>query len=185
VSDGAPPTLVGSKCVLRALRAGDAASLQRNADDEAVWRNLFEGFPRPYTPADAQAWCEGGWRHGGTVWGITVDDAVVGCMGLRPDAGWLRCNVEVGYWIGQAFWRRGLTSEALRLATDWAFASWPEVTRIYAPIFSWNEGSQAVARSTGYALEARMPRSAIKAGRVIDRVQYARYRAPGSGAPLK
>ena len=59
-----PPTLAGSRCVLRALRPGDARALQRHADDEAVRRNLFEGFPGPYTLADAQAWCGGGWRIG-------------------------------------------------------------------------------------------------------------------------
>jgi [ribosomal protein S5]-alanine N-acetyltransferase len=174
----APRTLAGTRCVLRALRPADAPSLQRHADDEAVWRNLFEGFPRPYTPADAQAWCGGGWRDvSAFVWGIAVQDEVAGCISVRPETGWLRCNAEVGYWLGQAFWRRGIVSEALRLATDWAFADNPGLTRLYAPIFGWNEGSQAVARASGFRLEGHMPQSAIKAGRVIDRVVYARYRA--------
>ena len=138
-TDPIPPTLVGSRCVLRALRSGDAPALQRNADDEAVWRNLFEGFPRPYTLADAQAWCDGAWRG-----------------------------------RGEAVW--GITSQALALATDWTFKHSAEITRVYAPIFTWNEGSQGVARSCGYQLEGRMPQSAIKDGRVIDRVVYARYR---------
>ena len=172
-----PPTLAGRRCLLRALRPGDAPALQRNADDEAVRRNLFEGFPRPYTLADAQAWCGGAWRdRGELVWGITVHDEVIGCIGVRSDKGWLRCNAEVGYWIGQAFWRRGITSEALALATDWTFTQSAEITRLYAPIFAWNEGSQGVSRSCGYRLEATMPQSAIKDGRVIDRVVYARYR---------
>lgn len=172
-----PPTLAGSRCVLRALRPGDAGALQRNADAEAVRRNLFEGFPGPYTLADAQAWCGGAWRdRGEVVWGIAVHDEVIGCIGVRSDKGWLRCNAEVGYWIGQAFWRRGITSEALALATDWTFTHRAEIARLYAPIFAWNEGSQGVARSCGYRLEATMPQSAIKDGRVIDRVAYARYR---------
>ncbi len=170
------PTLAGGCCVLRELRAADAPSLQRHADDEAVWRNLFDGFPRPYTPADAEAWCGGGWRPYGAVWGITVDDEVVGCVGVRPDMGWMRCNAEAGYWLGQAFWRRGIASEALALASEWAFDAWPELTRLYAPIFSWNEGSMAVARKCGYVQEGVMRQSAIKAGRVIDRVLFARYR---------
>ena len=182
------PTLEGERCVLRELRAEDAASLARHADNEAVWRNLFEGFPRPYTLADAQAWCDAMRRPAsvGFVWGIEVarqeggdgdGSEVAGCIGLRPDAGWLRCNAELGYWLGQAHWRRGLMSEAASLVTAWAWATLPEVTRIYAPIFAWNEGSQRVAMKAGYALEARLPQSAIKAGRVIDRVQYAAYRA--------
>ena len=172
------PSLVGERCILRALGPDDAPSLQRHADNEAVWRNLFEGFPRPYTLVDAQGWCGEGCREPsmGYVWGIVVGDAVVGCVSVRPDKGWMRCNAEVGYWIGEPYWRRGATSEALALVTQWAWQNLLEVTRLYAPIFAWNEGSQAVARKCGYTKEADLPRSAIKAGRVIDRVQWAIYR---------
>jgi len=180
-ADAAPPplpTLQGARCRLRPLRPADAPALARHANDEAVRRNLFEGFPSPYTLAHAQAWCaaQSGEAAWGRVWGIEFDGEIVGCIGLRPDAGWLRCNAEVGYWVGQAVWRRGIASDALRLVTDWALAALPELWRIYAPIFAWNEGSQAVARRCGYRLEARLERSAIKDGRVIDRVQYVRLR---------
>ncbi|MFL6694161.1 MAG: GNAT family N-acetyltransferase [Ramlibacter sp.] len=172
-----PPTLAGTRSVLRALRAADASSLQRHADDEAVWRNLFEGFLRPYTLADAQSWCGGAWHEVTELaWGIAVQDQVVGCISVRSDQGWLRCNAEVGYWLGQQYWRRGIVSEALRLVSDWAFGHDADLTRLYAPIFAWNEGSQGVARSCGYVLEGGMPQSAFKAGRIIDRVVYARYR---------
>ena len=176
------PTLEGERCVLRALRIEDAASLARHADNAAVWRNLFEGFPRPYTLADAQAWCDATRRSArvGFVWGIEVAGnegrEVAGCIGLRPDAGWLRCNAEIGYWLGEAHWRRGIVTEAAVRVTAWAWATQPEITRIYAPIFGWNEGSQRVAKKAGYALEANLPQSAIKSGRLIDRVQYAAYR---------
>ena len=174
------PVLKGRRCILRALNGDDAPSLARHADDEAVWRNLFEGFPRPYTLADAKSWCSAEHRgqSAGYVWAIVPigSQDMGGCIGLRVEGGWLRCNAEVGYWLGQTHWRRGITSEALQLVTRWAWSALPELTRIYAPIFAWNEGSQAVARSAGFQLEAHLPQSAIKAGRVIDRVQFATYR---------
>jgi [ribosomal protein S5]-alanine N-acetyltransferase len=169
------PTLQGSRCILRGLTLDDAPSLRQHADDEAVWKNLFEGFPRPYTLPDAQRWCDVGSRAPamGCVWGVEVEGSVIGCISVRPDNGWLRCNAKVGYWIGQAFWRRGITSEALGLVTAWAWQQMPELTRLYAPIFGWNDGSQAVARKCGFFKEADFRRSAIKAGSVIDRVQWA------------
>ncbi len=177
------PVLAGSFACLRPLTPDDAPSLQRHADDEAVWRNLFEGFPRPYTLADAQWWCAARPEAFGYVWGIAVDGQIVGCISVRPEDGWLRCNAEVGYWIGQAHWRRGITSEALALVSSWAWATLPEVTRLYAPIFAWNEGSQAVARKCGFFKEATLRRSAIKDGKIIDRVQWACLRpAPEAGA---
>ncbi len=82
--------------------------------------------------------------------------------------------------IGSVYWRpiRRLMAKKvlLGLVTAWAWANLPEVTRLYAPIFSWNQGSQAVARKCGYFLEADLRHSAIKDGRVIDRVQWASLR---------
>ena len=93
-----------------------------------------------------------------------------------PGIGWLRCNAETGYWIGREYWRRGIASDALRQVVDWGFAALPELTRVTAHIFASNGGSQAVARKCGYVREGVMPRSAIKDGRVIDRVMWATYR---------
>ena len=172
------PILQGERCLLRALVPQDAPALVAHADDRAVARWLFDGFPQPYTMAAATAWATHESQSGdfGWVWAIVVDGALVGCIGLRPEHGWLRCNAEIGYWVGQAHWRRGITSDAVRQVTDWAFAAVPEITRIHAPIFADNEGSQAVARKCGYMREATLPQSAIKDGRVIDRVVWATYR---------
>lgn len=101
---------------------------------------------------------------------------VIGCVGVRQDAGWLRCNAEVGYWVGRQHWGKGIATQALSMASDWAFSEMSDITRLYAPIFDWNLASQAVAMKAGYELEGRMPLSAIKAGRVIGRVLFARYR---------
>ena len=168
--------IAGALVNLVPLEPAHAASLQRYADDEEVWATLADVFPHPYTLADAQAWCGGGWRERGIAWGIALDGEVIGCVGVDPERGWLRCNAEVGYWIGRPFWSRGIATEALQLASEWAFANLGELTRLHASIFDWNLASQAVARKAGYRLEGTMPKSAIKHGRVIGRVVYARYR---------
>ena len=172
------PVLQGERCLLRALVPDDAPALVAHANNPAVARNLFDGFPQPYTIEAATAWAGHEANSGafGRVWAIVVDGGLVGCVGLRQERGWLRCNAEIGYWIGEAHWRRGFTTDAVRQVTDWAFAAVPEITRIHAPIFSWNEGSQAVVRRCGYVREALLKQSAIKDGEVIDRVLWATYR---------
>ena len=172
------PVLQGERCLLRALVPDDAPALVTHANDAAVARNMFDGFPQPYDQAAAEAWARHEANSGdyGRVWAIVVDGGLVGCIGLVQQAGWLRCNAEVGYWVGQAHWRRGIASDALRQVTDWAFAAVPEITRIHAGIFAWNEGSQAVARKCGYVREGLLKQSAIKDGRVIDSVVWAAYR---------
>ena len=173
------PILQGERCLLRPVVPGDAPALLRHADNPNVSRNLFEGFPSPYRAEHAQAWCEREANSGafGRIWAIVVDGGLIGCIGLRQEPGWLRCNAEIGYWIGESYWRRGITSDAVRQVTDWAFAAVAEITRIHAPIFAGNEGSQAVARHCGYVREGVLRQSAIKNGAVIDRVVWASYRA--------
>ena len=172
------PILQGERCLLRALVPEDAPALVTHADNPAVARNMFDGFPQPYDLIAATAWSTHEANSGafGSIWAIAVDGGLVGCIGLVQDRGWLRCNAEIGYWIGEAHWRRGIASDAVRQVTDWAFAAVPEITRIHAPIFSWNDASQAVVRRCGYVREATLPQSAIKDGRVIDRVLWATYR---------
>ena len=172
------PTLAGTHCVLRALRPADAPAIARHANDAAVVLNLHDGFPHPYTLAHAQAWCGAQHREPafGHVWAITVDDTAIGCVGVLPGSGLLACNAELGYWIGQAFWGRGIAADALGLASAWAWRHLPAVQRLFAPIYARNPASQRVAAKAGYTLEARIPRSRIKGGEVIDVVQWAAYR---------
>jgi [ribosomal protein S5]-alanine N-acetyltransferase len=174
------PTLQGARCTLRPLRLADAPALQRHADDPAVAYNLFDGFPQPYTLALAEAWCGGqhlepDFAH---VLGIAVGpDEVAGCISVTPQQGIWGCSAVVGYWLGQAHWRRGITSEALSLITAWAWTALPQTTRLWMPIYARNIGSQRVAQKAGYTLEGRQPRAVRKAGEVLDAVSYGCYRA--------
>ncbi len=175
------PTLPGQRCTLRALKPEDASSLQHHADDPAVASNLFEGFPQPYTLVDAQWWCGDGHREPqfGFVWGIEVQGEVAGCISVAPQKGLWACSAVIGYWLGQAHWRRGITSEALTLVTAWAWPALPQVTRLWMPIYARNAGSQAVARRAAYQLEGRQRLAIRKAGVALDAVSFALTR-PGA-----
>ena len=157
------PTLVGERCILRPLRPGDAASLQRYADDPEVAHNLFEGFPQPYTLAAAEAWCahehhDPRFAH---VLGVVVErDEVAGCISATPQQGLWGTSTIVGYWLGRAYWGRGVMSEALALLSAWAWTALPCTTRLWMPIYARNGASQAVARRAGYRLEGPSSRCA-------------------------
>jgi RimJ/RimL family protein N-acetyltransferase len=184
------PTLAGQRCTLRALLPGDAPALQRHADDAAVAYNLFDGFPQPYTLAAAERWCGTEHREAryGHVWGIEVarhdgsGAEVAGCISVAPLGGVWACSAEVGYWLGQAHWRRGIVSEALGLVTPWAWAALPQVTRLCMPIYARNAGSRGVAGRAGYVRESFVPYGILKDGQAIDGTVYAAYRP---GLPLR
>jgi ribosomal-protein-alanine N-acetyltransferase len=158
---------------LRAWRDGDAPSLARHASNVEVWRWMSDRFPHPYTPAVAEHWVRAGHvEFGGDNWAIALDDEAVGGCGIAPLDGPLRCNAEVGWWLAEPFWGQGVTTLVARALVARAFED-PRITRVFAPIHAGNRRSMRVAEKAGFALEGVQRRSAIKAGRVIDRHLYA------------
>ena len=170
------PTLVGQRCTLRPLSPSDAPAIARHANDADVVRNLFEGFPHPYTLAHAEAWCGHEHRDFGHSFAIDVDGEAIGCLGINPQSGILACNAMLGYWIGRSHWGKGIVVDGVRMATAWAWVELPAATRLFAPIFARNRASQRVAEKAGYVREAELPCSMLKDGVAIDVVQYAAYR---------
>lgn len=162
---------------LRAWRTADAPSLARHANDERVWRNMSEGFPHPYTLEIARHWVERGHvDFGGTNWAIAFDDEAVGGCGIHPGEGRERCNCEIGYWLGESFWGCGVVTDVVRVLTAQALAH-PGITRAFAAVHADNPASMRVLEKNSFHREGLLRQSAIKAGRPIDRVLWARLRA--------
>ena len=167
---------------LRAWREDDAAALAEHASNVKVWRNMSDAFPHPYTLKIAQQWVrQGHVDFGGDNWAIVFDDVAVGGGGIHQQEGQLLCNAEIGYWLAEAFWGRGVATRVAATLTARAFAN-PEITRVFAPIHSHNTASMRVVEKCSFVREGLMRKSAIKAGQVIDRVVYASYRPDGGPA---
>jgi RimJ/RimL family protein N-acetyltransferase len=163
--------------VLRPWRRGDEDELSAIGNDIEIWRNLRDVFPHPYRRADAEHWIalaedeEGVPRH----FAITVGGRLAGGIGFDPLEDVYRATAEIGYWLGRAFWGRGLATRALALASRPAFAAFG-YQRLQAGVYEWNPGSARVLEKCGYQLEGRMRRAVIKDGRVGDVLLYARLR---------
>ena len=174
-----PTRIACERSLLRPWRPSDRASLLRHVDDRVVARNLRR-VPHPYTDADADGWL-------GVVatdppppgvWAIEVDGEAVGAIGLERGSDIEEHSVEVGYWLGRAYWGRGIVTEALRAVTAAALAE-PDIARIFAPVFSWNPASMRVLEKAGYRREAVLVRSGVKEDTLIDRVIFAITRDVG------
>src|SRR4051794_12345275 len=106
---------------VRSWRATDAEAVALHANNRKNWRNLRDAFPHPYTVADARTFLQSAMARVPESWlAIAVDDQAVGGIGftLRDDVE--RVSAEIGYWLGEAFWGRGIVSEALRAVTGYA-----------------------------------------------------------------
>ncbi len=161
------------RCAVRSYRCTDAPVMAPYADNCEVWRNLRDAFPHPYSVADAEAFIE---RALGddpeTMFAIAVEDRAVGGIGFSLHRDVERVGAEIGYWLGEPFWGRGIATEALAAVTAYAIAT-HRLTRVYAVPYEWNLASCRVLEKMGYVREARMRRSAVKDCRVIDQFLYA------------
>jgi [ribosomal protein S5]-alanine N-acetyltransferase len=160
-------------CIIRSWQPGDEQNLPRHANNKEVWLNLRDRFPHPYTPADAHQWIEfvvGAAPE--TNFAITVGGEAVGGIGFVLHDDIERCSAEIGYWIGQTYWGRGIVTAALRAVTLYAFDTF-ELTRLYSVPFLRNPASLKVLEKAGYQREGIMRRSAIKDGQVLDQALYA------------
>jgi [ribosomal protein S5]-alanine N-acetyltransferase len=107
-----------------------------------------------------------------SMFAICVEDKAVGGIGFTLHSDIERISAEIGYWLGEPFWGRGIVTEALKAVTDYAIKN-HGLKRVYAVPFESNNASFRVLEKAGYLLEGRMKRSAIKDGKVIDQLIYA------------
>ena len=160
-------------CVLRPWNKGDETSLVRYANNYEVWRRLRDRFPRPYTRADAEYWVDlTRQQHPQTQFAIEVHGEAVGGIGLEIGSDIGRRSAEIGYWLGEAHWGKGITTAAVRTLTSYGFQTL-DLTRIFAVPFASSVASIRVLEKCGYIREGTMRRSALKEGVMVDQILYA------------
>jgi RimJ/RimL family protein N-acetyltransferase len=158
---------------VRSWQPRDVTSLVTHANNRNISMNLRDRFPFPYTSRDGREFIKMARRmKPETFFAIAVEGVAVGGIGFVPHQDVERVSSEVGYWLGEAFWGRGITTEALSAITTYAIAT-HGFTRLFALPFAHNEASCRVLEKAGYVLEARLRKSAIKDGQIRDQLQYA------------
>jgi len=161
-------------CIVRDWSAGDRGSLLRLANNRRIWRNLKDRFPHPYGEAEADAWLALVREHPErTGWAIEVDGLAAGGIGLRPGEDVHARSANIGYWLGEPYWGRGIMTEAVRAVSSHAFSQ-PGFARVEAMVYEWNPASMRVLEKCGFVREGVMRKSIFKDGQLIDSVMYAR-----------
>ncbi|HOT27479.1 MAG TPA: GNAT family N-acetyltransferase [Candidatus Ozemobacteraceae bacterium] len=162
-----------SHATIRPWRPQDAPSLARYANNRRIWAKLRDSFPHPYTHDHAVSYIEMAMsKKPETLFAICVEDEAVGGIGVIIRTDIERLSAELGYWLGEPFWGKGIVTEAVSAITGYAMRQFGLV-RIYAMPFATNPASARVLEKAGYLLEGRMRRAVIKDGTVIDQLLYA------------
>ena len=166
-------TLDCGLCLLRPWRFEDLASQVRHANNPRVAATMRDRFPHPYTEADGREWIAFATSNlAEPNWAIEVGGAAVGGIGLMPQSDINAGTAEIGYWLGEEYWGRGITTAALTALSRHALVELG-YRRLYATAFVENVRSRRVLEKAGYVLEGILRRSAIKQGRVHDQALYA------------
>jgi [ribosomal protein S5]-alanine N-acetyltransferase len=163
--------------VLRGWRTHDLDSLVHHANNQNVWRNLRDRFPHPYTRVHGEEWLSRQSQARQPLMNFAIDweGEVIGGIGFERFADINRLTAEIGYWVAEPFWGRGVATTALGQATDHAFRHF-DFERLQATVFAWNAASIRVLEKCGYVLEGRLRRAVIKDGIITDMLMYARLR---------
>ena len=160
--------------ILRPWSIRDARELALIADNKKIAENLRDGFPNPYSLKDARDWLKIilPENHPPRFFAITLDEQLIGSIGIVSKTDIYRKNFEIGYFLSEEFWGLGIATKAIKAAVSYAFRDF-DVIRIYAEPFSDNPGSRRALEKSGFTLEATLKRNVIKNGIIKDSCIYS------------
>ncbi len=156
---------------LRAFREADVVTLVRILNNPDVAYYLSSKIPQPYTEADALWWIQTGSLQG-IVRAIDYHGELVGCVGVTPGQFEYARSGEVGYWLDQSVWGKGIVLQALSDLTEIVKAE-TDIVRLFATIFSGNRKSERVVEKAGYTLEGQFARAIFRHERFFDAKIFA------------
>lgn len=166
------------KCVIREWKIEDKKQLAENLNNKNVLNNLRDGLPYPYTEEDAAFYINmmlSADKDKTFAFAITVDDKVIGSIGVFRQDNIHNRTAELGYYIGEAHWGKGYMTSAVKQICDYVFNN-TDIIRIFAEPFSYNIGSCRVLEKSGFTYEGTLKNNAYKNGRFLDMKMYARVK---------
>lgn len=160
---------------IRGWRLADAEDLATSINNKNVQDNLRDGLPFPYAVQDGAEYINSmleAPKDSTYAWAITADDHAIGSLGIFRKENIHRFTAEMGYFIAEPYWGRGIVTVAIKEACAHIFAH-TDILRIFAEPFIHNKGSRRALEKAGFQLEGILRRNAVKNGEVIDMCMYA------------
>jgi len=161
---------------IRKFRRSDKFRMAEIANNEKVAANLRDAFPSPYTLEDARKFISMCLRQVPyQIFAIEYEGEYVGNIGLHRQDDVYRRTAELGYFIGEPYWHKGITPRAVNLICEYGFREL-DIIKIFSGVFSFNTASQRVLEKCGFILEAVLKSAVIKNGKICDEYRYARFK---------
>lgn len=155
--------------VLRKWKKSDAVGLAKIANNKKIWDNVRDRLPHPYTKKDAKEWLTlvKKQKEPPTTFCVEADGQLAGSIGITLQEDVFRKTAEIGYFVGEEYWGKGVATEAIRQMVEYIQKKF-EVIRIYAEVFEFNKASMKALEKNGFYLESIRKKAAIKNDVIVD-----------------
>ncbi len=163
------------KCRIRKWDLSDAKSLAVTLSNKKVQDNLRDGLPYPYTEQDGKDFISAmlsADENETFAFAITVDNIAIGSIGIFRQGNIHRQTAELGYYVAEEYWGKGIMTEAVKQICEYIFSE-SDIIRIYAEPFAYNKASCRVLEKAGFQYEGTLRSNAVKNGKVIDMKMYS------------
>jgi RimJ/RimL family protein N-acetyltransferase len=159
--------------LLRDWRRDDAPSIAKHANNRKIWLGLRDGFPHPYDHKHAETFIERAMQSvPATLFAIATHSEAIGSIGLMIGTDVHRFTAELGYWLAEPFWGRGIMTRAVQCVTTYAIEALG-LHRVYAEPYTHNVASAKVLEKAGFVCEGILQSSAFKDGTICDQFLYS------------
>ena len=165
-------------CTIRRWKLTDASDLALVISNKHIQDNLRDGLPYPYTEKNGIEYISSvlsANENDTFAFAIVVDNKVIGSISACRQKNIHRQTAELGYYIAEEYWGKGIMVEAVKQICDYIFHN-SDILRIYAEPFSYNTASCRVLEKAGFQYEGTLKSNAVKSGKVIDMKMYARIK---------
>lgn len=162
-------------CKIRDWSLSDAADLAAAISNKKVQDNLRDGLPYPYTEQDGVFYISSmlsADKNETFAFAIIVDEKAVGSIGVFRQGNIHRQTAELGYYIAEEYWGKGIMTDAVKQICEYVFGN-SDIIRIYAEPFAYNVASCRVLEKAGFQYEGTLRSNAVKNGKVIDMKMYS------------
>lgn len=165
-------------CKIRKWELSDAKDLAVALSNTKIQDNLRDGLPYPYTEQDGIDYISAmlsADENDTFAFAITAEGKVIGSIGVFRQGNIHRQTAEIGYYIAEEYWGKGIMTEAIKQVCKYVFDK-SDIIRIYAEPFAYNMASCRVLEKAGFQYEGTLRKNAVKNDKIIDMKMYSLLR---------
>ncbi|MEI2708847.1 MAG: GNAT family protein [Chitinophagaceae bacterium] len=167
--------MMNNNIQLRVWQKDDAQQLAAIANNKNIWSNVLDSFPSPYTVMDALQWInKESTAQPVTKFAIEFQGNVVGGIGMILNDDVYRNTVELGYFVGETFWGKGIATNAIQTIVEHIQKNY-SVNRVMARVYAYNKASMKALQKAGFHLEGIQEKAAIKNNLLLDVFVWVKF----------